>query len=267
MRLLLTSDLHRDGAKLLWLLDGAPQHDALLVAGDLLDIFSNTPISEQKSAALRWRDVVLNSGKAFAWCSGNHDFFYGDHTPTSAASPLWMRESPSTKKYATDGESRVLQVGDDKIAITTLPWPVHGGDVLLNDHTVSYHEFVRDLLQEGKRLQADMPWIVLCHEAPGETPLAATSVAFNVAFEAVYARKMIEAAQPDFSLHGHIHRAPTAPGGSWIWQLGKTVCFNAGQSDSGEPLHHILLEWRKRGNWTAIWSGAGRKLRAESAEE
>ena len=263
MRLLLTSDLHRDGAKLLWLLDGAPQHDALLVAGDLLDIFSNTGMSEQTSGALRWRDAVLKSGKAFAWCSGNHDFFHGDHTPTSAASPLWMRESPSTKKDVTDGESRVLQVGNGTVAITTLPWPVHGGYVLVNGHTVSYHEFVLDLLREGKRLQTDMPWIVLCHEPPGETPLAAT----YFAFEADFARKMIEAAQPDFSIHGHIHQAPTAPGGSWIWQLGKTVCFNAGQSDSGEPLHHILLEWRKRGNWTAIWNGAGRKLRAESSEE
>ena len=42
MRLLLTSDLHRDAKKLLWLLDEAPNHDALFVAGDLLDIFSNT---------------------------------------------------------------------------------------------------------------------------------------------------------------------------------------------------------------------------------
>jgi predicted phosphodiesterase len=59
MRILLTSDLHRDGKKLLWLLDEAPAHDALLVAGDHLDIFSNTGLSEQKSCVLRWRDGVL----------------------------------------------------------------------------------------------------------------------------------------------------------------------------------------------------------------
>jgi hypothetical protein len=58
--------------------------------------------------------------------------------------------------------------------------------------------------------------------------------------------------------------SPTAPGGSWIWQLGRTVCFNAGQSGSGEPLHHILLDWRGVGDWTATWSGAGRTLMAES---
>ncbi len=44
MTLLLTSDLHRDGTKLLWLLDEAPAHDALFVAGDLLDMFSNADL-------------------------------------------------------------------------------------------------------------------------------------------------------------------------------------------------------------------------------
>ncbi|MEI6036284.1 MAG: metallophosphoesterase, partial [Verrucomicrobiae bacterium] len=79
MRLLLTSDLHRDGKKLLWLLDEAPEHDALLVAGDLLDIFSNSGFIEQKSGVLRCRNTFLKSRKSLAWCSGNHDFFNGDH--------------------------------------------------------------------------------------------------------------------------------------------------------------------------------------------
>ena len=263
MRLLLTSDLHRDGAKLLWLLDEAPQYDALLVAGDLLDIFSENSFEEQKTGPLRWKDVVLKSGKSLAWCSGNHDFFNGDHTPMVAASPLWMTETPSSKKYVTDGESRILQVGVDKVAITTIPWPVHGGDVLVNARTISYHEFVRDLLREGKRLKTKMPWFVLCHEPPGNTPLAAT----YIAFEADFARMMIESGQPDFSLHGHIHQAPTSPGGAWIWQLGTTICFNPGQSDLGEQPHYILLDWRSRSDWTAIWQGGGRTLRAESGAQ
>jgi len=88
MRLLLTSDLHRDGKKLLWLLDEAPEHDSLLVAGGLLDIFSSTGFAEQKSAAIRWKNTYLKTGKSLAWSSGNHDFFHGDHTPMSCASPL-----------------------------------------------------------------------------------------------------------------------------------------------------------------------------------
>jgi Icc-related predicted phosphoesterase len=61
MKLLLTADLHRDARKLLWLLEEAPEHDALLVAGDLLDIFSNTGFADQKSGILRWGDGVLHA--------------------------------------------------------------------------------------------------------------------------------------------------------------------------------------------------------------
>ncbi|MFZ4779781.1 MAG: hypothetical protein ACOYM3_30860, partial [Terrimicrobiaceae bacterium] len=47
-------------------------------------------------------------------------------------------------------------------------------------------------------------------------------------------------------------------------QLGKILCFNSGQSAAGELPHFVLLEWRARGDYTAIWNGAGRVLRAEA---
>ncbi len=263
MRLILTSDLHRDGAKLLWLLDEAPAHDALLVAGDHLDIFSNAAVEEQIAGTLRWRQLVQDAGKSFAWCSGNHDFFCGEKTPMSAASPLWMKDAPSSATCVTDGESRLLKAGGENIALTTLPWPVHGGELSIDGYRTTYSDFVKNLLRLGKRLQAEegVPWIVLCHEPPGETPLSAK----YVAPEADFARRMIEAAEPDFSLHGHIHHAPNAPGGSWIWQMGKTVCFNTGQSAPNEPPHYVLFECVP-GDWTAIWNGNGRVLRVGAHE-
>ena len=262
MRLLLTSDLHRDGKRFLGLLDEAPEHDALLISGDLLDIFSNTSFTEQKSGALRWKDTVLKSGKSFAWCSGNHDFFHSDRTPMSGASPLWMRESPSTSRFVADGESRLLTIGHEQLAVTTIPWPVNGGSIMIDGVQTDYSDHAKALLQKGRELQKEknVPWIVLCHEPPEETPLCPS----YFAPEAAMAKRMIEAAQPDFSLHGHIHEAPTAHGGSWIWQVGKTVCFNPGQSFQEDPLHYIFLKWRARGDWTAVWNGASRVLRAES---
>jgi hypothetical protein len=218
MRILLTSDLHRDGKKLLWLLDEAPTHDALLVAGDHLDIFSNTGLSEQKSCVLRWRDGVLRAGKSFAWCSGNHDFFHGEDTAMSAGSPLWMKETPGHSRCATDGESRLTGTARGQIAITTIPWPVTGDTILIDGYRTNYLDFVKRLLHAGRKIKEKerVPWIILNHEPPGGTPLSAT----YVAPEADFARRIIEAAEPDFSLHGHVHQAPTAPGGSWIWQLG-----------------------------------------------
>jgi predicted phosphodiesterase len=252
-------------------LDEAPAHDALLVAGDLLDIFSNSGLAEQSSGALRWREAVIATGKSFAWCSGNHDFFHYDKTQMSGASPLWMKEASSSGTCVTDGETRILQAGAERIAISSIPWPVPGGklrpvpggQLIVDGKPITFPDFVKGLLHEGKKLQAEegVPWLILCHEPPGGTPLSAT----YGAPEADLTKRVIEAAQPDFSLHGHVHNAPTAPGGSWIWQIGKTVCFNPGQSSAGETPHYILLDWRGVGDWTALWHGDGRELRAEAA--
>ena len=269
MKLLLTSDLHRDGTKLLWLLDEAPTHDALLVAGDLLDIFSNSDLAEQTTGALRWREAVIATGKSFAWCSGNHDFFHRDNAQTSRGSPLWMKEASSSGTCVADGETRILQAGAERIAISSIPWPAYGRKLIVDGKPIAFLDFVKRLLHEGKKLRAEegVPWLILCHEPPGGTPLSATSVpgartALGVDFASV-----IQAWQPDFSLHGHIHDAPTAPGGSWIWRIGKTVCFNPGQSSGGEPPQYILLDWRGAGDWTALWHGDGRELRAEATLE
>ena len=256
MRLLLTSDLHCDGTKLQWLIESAPAHDALLVAGDLLDIFSNAGFAEQKSKIIRWKSSVLARERALAWCSGNHDFFHGDRTPMSDATPLWMRESPATRMFVPDGESWLIETPGGRFAVTTLPWPLHCGDLMINGCRTNFIDFTTKLLRSGKRLQVEecVPWMVVCHEPPGNTPLAAN----YTAREADFARMIIEAAGPDFSLHGHIHE------GFWICQLGKTVCFNSGQSAAGEVPHFVLLEWRAPGDYTAIWHGAGRVLRAEA---
>ena len=259
MRLILTSDLHRDGSKLSWLLE--VELDALLVAGDHLDLFSRTPFEDQISGTLRWMRLIQESGKSFAWCSGNHDFFQGEKTPISGASPKWMKKLTSSARCVSDGESRLLEVGDGKIAVTTIPWWVPGTTLMIDGLRMNYQDFTRKLLQTGKKLQTEegVPWIVLCHQPPGETPLCGNATSP----EADFVRRMIEAAEPDFSLHGHIHEAPTNPGGSWIWQQGKTTYFNPGQSDYNETPYYILLECFGDGKWSAIWNGNGQILRAE----
>lgn len=256
MRILLTSDIHCDKTKLHWFLEEAPGHDALLAAGDFLDIFSKTDFAEQKAELLRWKSSVLARNRAFAWCSGNHDFFQDLRSPMSGASPLWMKESSSSKFFLSDGESGLLDVAGGRIAVTTLPWPVQGRDLTLNGYRTTYLNFTKSHLRKGKKLQVEesVPWIVLCHEPPSESPLSAGCAANP---EVDFARKMIEDAEPDFSLHGHVHQAPTTAGGNWIWQHGKTICFNAGQSEARKPPHFVLLDWKAPGDWTAEWFGEG----------
>lgn len=257
----MAADIHRDAVKLRWLLEEAPAHDAVLIAGDLLDIFSDTRFVEQKSEILLWRQAVLMSNKSFAWCSGNHDFFHFINTPLYAASPLWMRETPSSATSVTDGETRVMEAGRERIAITTIPWPITGGNVFVERSRTTYLDYVNDLLREGKKLQREgFTWILLCHEPPANTPLSAT----YMAPEADFTSRMIVASEPDFSLHGHIHQSPMAPGGSWIWRSKRTIGFNPGQSRRSEPPHYILLELRAPGEWSATWDGSGHVCRADA---
>lgn len=262
MKLLLTSDLHRDGAKLLWLLDEAPAHDALLVAGDLLDIFSNATFEDQTSGALRWKNAILTSGRAFAWCSGNHDFFHGDHTPMTAASPDWMHQDATRQDALTDGQSRLLETAAGPLAVTTIPYPIGNDRLQVDGQSTTYLDFVKSLLHAGRKVkdESGAPWIILHHEPPADTPLAVR----YASPEAAFSRRLIEAAEPDFSLHGHIHQAPTTPDGSWICRIGPTVCFNAGQSVPGEPPQTILLDWQSPDQWTAEWIGPGTE-RAEAS--
>lgn len=264
MRLLLISDLHRDASKLLWLQEDASAHDALLVAGDLLDLFSKTKFPDQISGTLRWSQAVLATGKVFAWCSGNHDFFNGNHTPMSDASPLWMKEMRSTAVSISDGETKLCVIGNESIVITTLPWFIRDECTGVDGRRTSYFSLVNQLMNCGKQLREEkgIPWIVLCHEPPSGTPLAPSYTALG----ADLVRRHIESHQPDFSVHGHLHQAPTAVGGNWICRLGKSICFNAGQSSPDEPLNHILLEWKDGGDWTAQWHGEGMTLSANRSD-
>ena len=280
MRLLLTSDLHRDSNKLRWLLEEAPPHDALLVAGDLLNISSRTLFEDQVRHTLYWKTLVQKSGKSFAWCSGKHDLFEGEKTPMLGASPKWMHECPSSPPYVTDGESRVMEVAGEKIVITTIPFSIHGGGQTgINGYQTIYSQFVLSLLSTGLKLQIKekVPWIVLCHQPPGGTPICGNTTSP----EADFVRDMIKMHELDFSLHGNIHLAPIKPGGSWHSQINYTIyrgckpdgtrfvepakinCFNSGQSEYDEAPYYILLEFFGVGKWTATWSGNGKMGQVE----
>lgn len=265
MRVLLTSDLHGDPVKLSWLRDSAPPHDALLVAGDHLDIFSSLNAPAQQKRALSWAAEIVKSGRSIAWCSGNHDFFEGEDSPMEEASPRWMREVADSDRWITDGQSRILPAGRGTLVVTTLPWPVTGNSVALpSGDSMGFESYVTSLIRKGRSLRErhQVPWIILMHEPPIDTALAVD----YLATEAAFTRRIIESAQPDFSLHGHIHEAPTRNGGSWREQIGTTVCFNAGQSPLGELPQYILLDWRAGNRPAAHWWGDESADRRESIE-
>lgn len=268
MKLLLTSDLHGDEAKLNWLRDHAPRHDALLVAGDHLDIFSSTNEAAQQKKVLAWAQSIVNDGRTLIWSSGNHDFFTGEDTPMAEASPRWMRESATnSQRWVTDGETRLLELGTAKLVVTTLPWPVTGNPVARNSGgSENFADYVAGLVRAGSDLRKKhgAPWILLAHEPPVDTPLAVD----YFSGEAMQTRQVIESAQPDFSLHGHLHESPTHDRGAWRTQIGSTCCLNAGQTRRGELPQCILLDWESPLKITARWIAeeSGKRGRWEDPE-
>jgi Icc-related predicted phosphoesterase len=256
MRLLLTSDLHCDVVKMRWLLNHAPAHDALLVAGDLLNIFSDDGAALQIGEVKQFHRVILESGRALVFSSGNHDFFDSIDTSLCAASPRWISELPERAEFVGDGESRLLDLGFGKVVITTIPWPVHGGRIFLRGESSHYLDYIEQVIDCGQRLRErhHSPWIIVTHEPPAGSPVIGTFVSG----ESEFTRRIIERASPDFSLHGHVHEAPQNRGGSWHCRIERTVCFNAGQTRLGEIPNYIAFEIdAAEQSWTAEWYVSG----------
>ena len=118
MKLLLTADLHCDESKLQFILSS--DVDAVLVAGDLIDLFSSRFYRFQKSRVRRWYQELLVREKQLVWSSGNHDFHDDEMTPILIASPEWMTKCGNI----SDGQTGVHEKNGLRVAITTVPWPV-----------------------------------------------------------------------------------------------------------------------------------------------
>jgi Icc-related predicted phosphoesterase len=258
VKILLVSDLHADPDKLAWVATHAGAFDFVAIAGDLLNIFSSEDPSEQKDRVLKWKQAALKAGRVLVWCSGNHDFFHGEDSPMINAAPDWM--SGCESNFIGDGSTHLLTTKSGTIAVTTVPWPVTAGDVLIDGRMIPFPEYVDRLLEAGKALQRNHPWLVLIHEPPIDTAL---SIDYH-SWEANFTRQLIEKWQPDWSLHGHLHESVGAVEGSFHEQIGNTICFNAGQSPDGEDPHYIILQIGD-GNWTVRWVGLDSQARIDRA--
>jgi len=128
-------------------------------------------------------------------------------------SQAWMREGEA-EKFVRDGETRQIGIVADSVIVTTVPWPVTGREIVVHGAKISYLNHIISLLHEEHRLREKLarPCILLHREPPIET---AISAGYDM-LEAAFSRRLLEAAGPDFSIHGHIHKAPNLTGGSRI---------------------------------------------------
>jgi Icc-related predicted phosphoesterase len=222
MRLLLVSDLHYRLRQFDWLMtaaaDVAIAADAIVIAGDLLDIRSAVPVNAQMvavTAQLR----RLGERIPVLIASGNHDLDARDDAGEKAA--RWLLQDPAPGVHV-DGASVLL----DDTLVTICPWwdgPV-GRERLAA-------RLAADALREKRR------WVWIYHAPPTGSPLAWDG---RREFGDEALAEWLPQFAPDVVLTGHIHQAPFVEGGGWIERIGSTWLFNAGQQPGSVPSYVVL---------------------------
>ena len=81
--------------------------------------------------------------------------------------------------------------------------------------------------------------VYVIHAPPFNTKLDIIASGMHVGSKAI--REFIEKEQPYLALHGHIHESPQMSG-SFIDQIGKTACINAGSSYPENKLNCITAD-------------------------
>lgn len=250
MKLLLCSDLHAEPVKIRGIIAGAINNgvDLVCCAGDLID-FTSTKIGPECNYV---RAMIRDKHTRLDWavCSGNHDYFLGEETPTTQISPAWMTGVGTIQ----DGQTQRFARNGQEILVTTVPWP-------LNDSS-EWQTLTHNLLETGKHQseQTGASWLILAHEPPAGEKIGAGYQSWR----AELTTDILKSANPDYLLCGHIHHSPMGwaassvaanfqsyGGGDWIQQIGDSVCFNAGQSDRKSQPWYIILELFDNGVWKA----------------
>ena len=150
---------------------------------------------------------------------------------------LGYSNAPPSPHWAKDYE-RLDRTGDTIPDFPGVVWnPVTRA---LQD--VDLHTFFRDR-NSIERDFADAaattgPWVLVAHAPPYESNLdRMPELSYPVGSRAV--RAFIAARQPQMALHGHFHHSHEVTG-SFIDQIGRTLCVNPGQSET--RLHAVILE-------------------------
>jgi Icc-related predicted phosphoesterase len=230
VRVLLVSDLHYRLRQLDWLLERAAAVDAVMIAGDLLDIRSQVALDVQAVAVRAALRELAGETTVFV-ASGNHDLDGRDEAGEKVAH--WMAQFGV---IGVHGDYSSVPLGDD--LVTVCPW------------------------WDGPRAQATLDaclaeaanrprrrWIWVHHAPPAGSPLAWDG---RRAWGDDQLSVWIERFTPDVVLAGHVHQAPFVPGGGWADRIGTTWVFNPGQQAGPAP---ACVEIDLSAG-TAVWTSA-----------
>jgi Icc-related predicted phosphoesterase len=238
MRCLLLSDLHYALKQFDWAIRVAGDFDAVVVAGDHLDISSAVDARAQIVVILKYLRQLEQKTQVIV-CSGNHDL----DTRSSEGEKIsrWMQRIRELG-IPTDGDSLDL----DGTLFTICPWW---------DGPRACKAVGEQLARDAERPR--QRWIWVYHAPPSDSP---TSWNGTQHFGDEQLAQWIDAYQPELVLTGHIHQSPFARDGSWVDQRGRTWIFNAGRQIGPSPAHVIFDTQANQALWFSLAGTEGVRL-------
>ena len=227
VRYLVASDLHYALRQLDWISEQAPDFDAVILAGDLLDAAGAVELNAQIALFVNYLRRLAER-TVLVVCSGNHDLTGRRFDGEKAA--VWMEEIGDP--VVTDGSA--VRIGPDLVSACAW-WE---GDAT---RSALEAQLARDAL-----VRHEGPWIWAYHSPPADSP---TSWSGRRHFGDDVLNELIDRFAPDLVLTGHVHEAPYQRDGSWHDMIGGTTVLNAGRQLGPVPAHLIVDTMDRTADW------------------
>lgn len=230
MKVLLVADLHYTLPQFDWLQQQANEYDALVIAGDLLEVASPVARDVQMLSVLEHLRRLRDKTRLVV-CSGNHDLTGRSAAGEKAA--VWM-DQVRALAIPCDGE----RVECDDITVSICPW----WDGPVSQRAVDAH-LSRDAADRRG------PWVWVYHAPPQGSP---TSCVGNRMVGDEVLAAWITQHKPTAVLCGHIHNAPFLEHGAWVDRVDSTLVFNPGRQIGPVPTHIVFDTERCQASWHSL---------------
>ena len=218
MNLLLVADLHYTLKQFDWLVSVAADHDAVVIAGDLLEVASVVPQGAQIVVVTEYLRRLSGITTVLV-CSGNHDL--DAELPGGERIAGWL-VGLGVAEVVRDGQA--VAVGDT--LLSCFPW-WEGAET----RAAIAAQMSRDAARRTG------PWIWIHHAPPSASPVSWDGRR-SYGDEALTG--WITEFSPTLVLSGHVHQAPFVEGGAWVDRVGDSWVFNMGQQIGEAPAHVII---------------------------
>jgi Icc-related predicted phosphoesterase len=243
MNLLLVADLHYALKQFDWILSVAPDHDAVVIAGDLLEVASVVPQDAQIVVVTEYLRRLSEMAQVFV-CSGNHDLDVAG--PGGERIAGWLA-GLGVAGVVRDGQAIVI----GEILFSCFPW-WEGAET----RTAIAAQMARDA---ARRTGA---WIWIHHAPPRDS---AVSWGGSRSYGDQELSDWIAEFAPTLVLSGHVHQAPFVSGGRWVDRIGDTWVFNMGQQIGEAPTHVIIDTEAGSAAWFSLAGNEWIRLRDREA--